>query len=55
MVLAGSFPIAYRNGLPPQSKESIMLVWDRRIHEEIIIDRETGEEIVVTPTGFRRN
>ena len=33
-----------------------MLVLDRRIHEEIIIiDRETGEEIVVAPTGFRRN
>ena len=28
----------------------------RRIHEEIIIiDRETGEEIVVAPTGYRGN
>ena len=33
-----------------------MLLLDRRIREEIIIiDRETGEEIVVAPTGFRRN
>ena len=33
-----------------------MLVLDRRIHEEIIIiDRETGEQIVVAPTGYRRD
>ena len=33
-----------------------MLVLDRRIHEEIIIiDRETGEQIVVAPTGYRAN
>ena len=33
-----------------------MLVLDRRIHEEIIIiDRLTGEEIVVAPTGYRGN
>jgi len=33
-----------------------MLVLDRRIREEIIIiDNETGEEIVVAPTGYRRN
>ena len=33
-----------------------MLVLDRRIREEIlIIDNQSGEEIVVAPTGFRRN
>jgi len=33
-----------------------MLVLDRRIREEIIIfDNQTGEEIVVAPTGYRRN
>jgi len=33
-----------------------MLVLNRRIREEIvIIDRATGEEIVVAPTGFRQN
>lgn len=33
-----------------------MLLLTRRIHEEIVvIDKETGEEIVVTPTGFRGN
>jgi len=42
-MVAGNFRFAHRNGLPPQSKESSMLVLDRRIHEEIIIiDRETG-------------
>ena len=31
-----------------------MLSLTRRIHEEIlIIDNETGEEIVVAPTGYR--
>jgi len=56
VVVAGNFRIAHRNGLPPQRKESSMLVLDRRIREEIIIiDNETGEEIVVAPTGFRRN
>ena len=56
MTLAGTFRIAHRNGLPPQRKESSMLVLDRRIREEIlIIDNQSGEEIVVAPTGFRRN
>ena len=33
-----------------------MLSLTRRIHEVIIIiDRETGEEIVVAPTGYRGN
>ena len=33
-----------------------MLVLDRRIREEIIIiDRESGEEIVLAPTGVRGN
>jgi len=33
-----------------------MLVLNRRIREEIvIIDRATGEEIVVAPTGFWKN
>ena len=33
-----------------------MLVLDRRIREEIIIiDNQTGEEIVAAPTGCRRN
>ena len=28
----------------------------RRIHEEsLVIDNETGEQIVVTPTGYRGN
>ena len=33
-----------------------MLLLARRIHEEIlIIDRETGEQIIVAPTGYRGN
>jgi sRNA-binding carbon storage regulator CsrA len=33
-----------------------MLLLARRIHEEIlVIDNETGEQIVVTPTGYRGN
>ena len=33
-----------------------MLLLTRHIHEEIIIiDRETGEEIIVAPTGYRGN
>jgi carbon storage regulator CsrA len=33
-----------------------MLLLARRIHEEIVvIDRQTGEQIVVTPTGYRGN
>jgi len=34
----------------------VLSVLDRRIREEVIIlDNETGEKIVVAPTGFRRN
>ena len=33
-----------------------MLSLTRRIHEEIlVIDNETGEQIVVTPIGYRGN
>ena len=33
-----------------------MLSLSRRIHEEIlIIDRETGEQIIVAPTGYLGN
>ena len=33
-----------------------MLLLARRIHEEIVvIDNQTGEQIVVTPTGYRGN
>jgi sRNA-binding carbon storage regulator CsrA len=33
-----------------------MLSLTRRIHEEIlVIDRQTGEQIVVAPTGCRGN
>ena len=33
-----------------------MLSLTRRIHEEIlIIDRQTGEQIVIAPTGYRGN
>ena len=33
-----------------------MLSLTRRIREEIIvIDRQTGEQIVITPTGYRGN
>jgi carbon storage regulator CsrA len=56
VVVAGNFRLAHRNGFLPQRKESIMLSLTRRIHEEIlIIDNETGDEIVVAPTGYRGN
>ena len=33
-----------------------MLSLTRRIHEEIVvIDRQTGEQIVIAPTGYRGN
>ena len=56
MVSAGNFHFAHWNGFLPQSKESIMLLSARRIHEEIlVIDRQAGEQIVVAPIAFRGN
>jgi sRNA-binding carbon storage regulator CsrA len=55
-MVAGNFRFAHRNGFRPQRKEQSMLSLTRRIREEIIvIDRQTGEQIVIAPIGYRGN